>query len=219
MRSKWHVSITLAVAIMMLFVSSVTAAPASTNVAQSSQDEIPDGVKSLSDLLDHLQSKGTVKNFDDLRNYMINNKQVIFKLSPNVVDYGFTSRLYVETDPLRDDGRIKLTHNHGVKEVQVWVVPFSITNTSKQTVEISNESLALVPQNIPAGKELEVLAIDPEYLMDSKKGNILGNFELPPDTEVRLNAVFYVFPMTSDKSVNLRVFDGKDHADVNIAKP
>lgn len=224
MKGKWRVPIILALSIMMLFASSANAASVSTNPAQASQTEIPEGVKNLSDLLDYLREKGTVKNFEDMKTYMLNNKQVIFKLSPNLIDYGFTTRLYLETNtPSRDDGVIKITHDYGTKEARLWVVPFIISNNTDKPLEISKENFALVPKNIPAGYELSVLAIDPEYIMDGSKGvserKILGKFELPPQTEVHLNAVFHVFTMTSEQSVNLRVFDGKDHADVNIAKP
>ncbi|USG65157.1 hypothetical protein NDK47_24040 [Brevibacillus ruminantium] len=222
MRCKWVVSYLTFLTVVMMFVGAVSAAsPVATSPVSNYQNQvqIPDNIKTLDELVKYLRSKGIIKTDNDILDYMKSNKQVILKLSPNLIDYGFTYRLYAETNtPTRSDGLVKVTHDYGVKEVKIWVVPFSITNNSDQTLEISKENFALVPKSIPEGKELEVLAIEPEYIMDSAKGNVLGNFKLPPNNEVRLNAVFYVFPTTSEQNVNLRVYDGKDHTDVGIAK-
>ncbi|MGG3012302.1 hypothetical protein ABEO98_22810 [Brevibacillus parabrevis] len=217
MRIKWIVSIVTVVTTIFMSLGIVSAE--ATTVAQQNQVQVPDSVKTLDDLVEYLQSQGVLKTDSDILNYMKNNKGTILKVSPNLIDYGFTTRFYTETNtPTRDDGRITITHDFGNKDVQVWTVPFSVTNNSDQTVEFSKDNLALVPKYIPEGKELYVLAIEPEYIMDATSGKILGNFEFPPNREVHLNAVFYVFPLTDMQSVNLRVYDSKDHADIGISK-
>jgi len=220
MKCKWLVSAMTAIIVAVTSVGVVSAAvPAVSSPVPENQMQIPAHVKTLDGLVEYLQSSGRIKTDSDILNYMKSNKQIILKLSPNLIDYGFTYRLYAETNtPIRKDGRIKVTHDYGLKEVQVWVVPFTVTNNSDQTVKVGKESFALVPKIIPEGNELTVLAIEPEYIMDAANGNVLGSFEFPPHREVRLNAVFYVHPSTSEQSVNLRVYDGKDHVDIGISK-
>ncbi|WP_103110751.1 hypothetical protein [Brevibacillus reuszeri] len=185
--------------------------------------QIPDNIKSISELGDYLYQKGIVTNFDEFKTFLENNKATIRRINPKTIDYGFTYRLYTETNtPFRDDGLIRITHEYGIKEANLWVIPIIISNNSKEKIEISKENFALVPRYIPAGSELNVLALEPEYIMDGSAEvqyrKILGKFELPPNREVHLNAVFYVSPITTDQNVNLRIYDGNDHTDVNIVK-
>ncbi|WP_419877666.1 hypothetical protein [Brevibacillus centrosporus] len=213
-------------AVVLMLCFTIFASPTSANTdnpAQTTTAQIPDSIKTIAELGDYIQSNGIVKTYSDYRDFMEKNKPFVQKLSPNLIDYGFTFRLYAETNtPMRDDGLIKITHDYGVKEAKLWVVPFIISNNSDEKVEISKENFALVPRYIPDDNGLYPLAIGPEYIMDGSKEvgyrKILGTFEIPPKNEVHLNAVFYVFPTTSEQSVNLRVYDGKDHTDINIAK-
>ncbi|MGD8188576.1 hypothetical protein ACQCN2_01115 [Brevibacillus ginsengisoli] len=217
MKIKWIVSIIAIVTMIMMSLGIVSAE--TPNPVKQNQVQIPDSIKTLDELVKYLKSRGIIKTDNDILNYMKNNKSVILKVSPNLIDYGFTFRLYVETNtPTRDDGLTKITHDYGIKEAKIWVVPVVISNNSNQTIEISKENFALVPKNIPVGSELNVLAIEPEYIMDASNGNTLGKFDFPSKREVHLNAVFYVYPTTAEKNVNLRICDGKDHTDVNIAK-
>lgn len=220
MKCKWHVPFVLAVALLMLFASSVSAAPSASSENTVQVGQIPDTIKSTNDLIEYLHAKGIVKTMDDLKSYMINNKQVVKGINPKIIDYGYTYRLYAEINkPFRDDGLTKITHNYGTKEVKVWVVPVAIMNYNDQPQDINKDNFALVPKDIPQGKELYTLAIEPEYIMDGTTGKMLGEFKLPPKHEVHLNAVFYLFPTTSEQNVNLRILDGKDHTDVSIANP
>lgn len=199
---------------------SVTAlASALPNTPTASPVPIPDSVKNLDDLYDYLKSKGAIKTADDFMVYMKNNKQVILKLSPGLIDYGFTYRQYAETfKPVQNDGIIKVTNNHGFKEVQLWSVTLFINNTSKETLEISKDNFALVPKIIPEGQALNVLAIGPESIMDVSNNGVLGVVKIPAEKEIKLNVIFTVFPLTSENAVKLRIYDGKDHMDINIAK-
>ncbi|NRS20584.1 hypothetical protein HP398_29635 [Brevibacillus sp. HB1.4B] len=217
MHFKLLVSIIMMIAFTMTSAGVVSAETSS--LISKEQIQIPDSVKNLEDLVEFLQSKGVVNSSNDLLNYMKNNKQIILKLNPSIIDYAFTYRLYAETNtPIRDDGSIKITHKTEAKGLQVWVVPFTLTNVSSETPEVNKDNFALVPKNIIEGNELDILAIKPEYIMDAANGNILGNFEFPTNSEVHLNAVFYVHPTTSEQNVNMRIYDGKDHADISISK-
>lgn len=189
---------------------------ATTPVASNTQT-IPPNVKTLDDLLNHLISNGVIKNMEDARNYMENNKQVILNIKPNIIDFGYTVRLYEEINSAaRKDGLIKLVY--GNKEVQQWTIPVVVMNHDSQPQEISKENFALVPNLLPKDNELYVLALDAEYITDDSSGKILDKVTIQPDKEVYLNVTFYVSPMTFIQNVKLRMYDGKDHTDIKITK-
>ncbi|WPS86459.1 hypothetical protein SMD22_18375 [Brevibacillus halotolerans] len=190
---------------------------ASVKTAPINNIQIPANVKTTAELLNYLFDKGGFKNIKDVRDYMETNKSNILKMDKNIIDYGYTFRLYAEINkPAKNNGPIKLTHDYGNKELKAWVVPVAIMNYNEQPQQISKENFAIVPKN--AFNELTGLSLDPEYIMDGTTGKVLGSFSLPSAHEVHLNVVFYVSPATIENKVSLRVYDGKDHTDVNIVK-
>lgn len=206
-------TICIAISTLPIRAQALDPASASTNV------QIPDSIKTISELGEYLQSHGIVKTFADYKAFMEKNKPLIQKLNPNLIDYGFTTNLYSEINtPVKINSTIKVTYDYGSKELKPWVVPVIIINNSDQPQEIGKDNFTLVPKVIPTGSELMVLALDPEYIMDAATGNIHGDFMLPPKNEVHLNVVFYVSLVTHESNVNLRVYDGKDHTDVNVVK-
>ncbi|MCR8961668.1 hypothetical protein O0550_00390 [Brevibacillus halotolerans] len=193
--------------------------PNTVNKATKIENKLPANIKSTAELTQYLQSKGIVKTIDDLRNYMKNNKAVFMKINPKLIDYGFTFRMYAEiNDTVRNDGSIKVNNEYGSKNMKAWVVPVVVVNLDKQTQEISRESFSLVPNVLLPGKELNVLVLEPECIIDTSSGNIINNKKIKSGEEVHVDVLFHVSIITSMEDVKLRMYDGKDHTDIKIVK-
>lgn len=190
-----------------------------TETVTNSNVQIPDSVKTPADLIAYLLGKGILKDMNDIRVYMETNKSNILKLDPKLVDYGYTTRMYAEINaPVKINETISVTHDFGRKELAPWLVTVVVFNNDTQPQKIGVDSFALVPKDLPDDKALYTLSLEPEYILDDSTGKILGDFMLPPGNEVHLNVMFYVSTLTSENNVSLRMYDGKDHTDVHIAK-
>jgi|GEM_PF-3677986 len=199
----------------------VVPAHANTNGQLSPQikEEITKNVKSLNQLLDYLHGKGIFKTMDDLRAVMEQNKPLFKKYKPQMVDYGFTTRMYAEIFREIDDYGIEFVGSeHGKKELQRWGIPITISNTSNEPIQVSKETFLLVPRYIPQGQELYTIGIAAEAIADPQTLNYLDEVTVEAQKERNLRIYFYAPIITQVDFVNLRVYDGKDHVDINITK-
>lgn len=179
--------------------------------------QIPSNIKTIAELTEYLTSKGIVKTYDDLRNYLESNKATIQKISPDVIDYGFTVRFYTEINkPTVDNG---LKYNAIIdKKAQEWVVYVSVLNVGDDPQEISRENFALVPHLLETNNELYVLSLGADYIVEAETGNIIKNAVLQKGEEKYFGVVFHPDVMSWKENVKLRLYDGKDHVDINIVK-
>lgn len=196
-------------AIVVVFVTLIFA----SNAYAATRDQLPQQIKTISDMTDYLISSGKVKNIDDLRDYMTNNKSSVLALDSNLIDYGFTVRFYTEINhPTKDNGLVANTKN------QEWVVYLSIMNLGDTPQEISKDSFAIVPHLLQKDNELYVLSLRPEYIADSTTGDKINSAVLKKGEEKYFGVVFYPDSMVWKENVKLRLYDGKDHVDINITK-
>lgn len=213
MRKRMISMLSLVLTVMLTFGTCVMAAPAPIT-------SVPANIKTIDQLTDYLMKKGVVKTYDDFRNFMENNKLLIKKISPKVIDYGFTTRFYMEMNtPLIEK---QTTINPLVApfpDDQEWVTHVSIMSNDDIPQEISKESFSIVPALLEKGKEITVLALSPQYIVDSTTGNEVDKVMIKKGEEKYIGVVFRVNIMTTSDNVKLRLYDGKDHTDIKISNP
>lgn len=213
--------IVVAMLLMTLFFSSAAYAATTTPVQLSPeiQADIVKNVKDYNKLAEYLINKGLVKTFDDFRNILENNKPLLKQIKPTLIDYGFTTRQYAEVYRNIDEYDIEMVPaDHGQKEVKPWGVYVTINNTSNEPIKVSKETFMLVPRVISEGQELYVLGVNAEGLVDPTNLAYLNEITIEPGKERTLRVDFYVPVVTMAENVNLRVYDGKDHVDLNLTK-
>ncbi|NRQ51992.1 hypothetical protein [Brevibacillus sp. HD1.4A] len=177
--------------------------------------QIPGNIKTIDELTNYLTSQGIVKTFDDLRAFLEKNKATIQRISPGVIDYGFTMSFYTEINKPTVDNGLKLVP---ANQNQEWIVYVSVMNFGDTPKEISKDSFALVPHLLEPGNEVNVLSLSPEYIVAAETGNAIKSAQITKGEEKYFGIVFRPGVMTSKENVKLRLYDGKDHVDISIVK-
>ena len=191
---------------------------AATNPVPNYNIQIPTNVLTPADFVKYLFDKGLVKDISDLKKYMAANKSNVLKMDPKLIDYGYSANFYAEIN-ISSVSNVVQQNALSPKSYYEWIVPVVVYNTSDQPQEISKESFNLVPHVLAEGHELTPLALNAQYIKDRGTGTVIGNVIVKPDAEQYINVVFNIYTQTTMDNVKLRLYDGKDHTDMNITKP
>lgn len=204
---KLFLNLTIVFAIMF----SLMALPSSANMPLKA----PEDTKTLDELLSYMSSHPMFQNIDGITEIMQANKPLLRKLKPGYVDSGMTMNFNVEVfGDVKNEG----TYIYQYKKYQKIAVPITILNMSDQLQKIDPRNFGLVPQNLEKGKEVFAPIISAFSLSD--QSHLREAYSIYMNAGEEFNIYVHILvPIEIDETkLNMRLLDGKDHADVNIFK-